>query len=258
MSDHGGSPPAGWFPDPAQAWMLRWWDGRQWTQYTHPMPPPQPVYGWMDPQRAVSDERSTARWARNVIVVYGLLTLATAYVMARLFAVFMKQFATLAANPETMPQDPSTVFTPLRPFFAVFPLLYVVQLGMFVFLLVWMYRAARAAAALRIPAQLSPGWAIGGWFVPVVNLWFPCQSLRDLLPPGHPTRTRILWLWVIAIAGQFVPMFGFFSVFVSSSGTVVVMVGGVMVAVALATGRTVVDDVLACHEQLVATGRPAA
>lgn len=35
---YGGTPP-GWFPDPQNPAMLRWWDGRMWTEYRQPLPP---------------------------------------------------------------------------------------------------------------------------------------------------------------------------------------------------------------------------
>jgi hypothetical protein len=32
----GGTPPANWYPDPGNASLLRWWDGRAWTANTQP------------------------------------------------------------------------------------------------------------------------------------------------------------------------------------------------------------------------------
>ena len=29
--------PAGWYPDPQAAGMLRWWDGRAWTAHQSPL-----------------------------------------------------------------------------------------------------------------------------------------------------------------------------------------------------------------------------
>ncbi len=42
MSD-GGLPPAGWYEDPTQAGMERWWDGSQWGAETRAIAPPTPA-----------------------------------------------------------------------------------------------------------------------------------------------------------------------------------------------------------------------
>jgi hypothetical protein len=40
-------PPFGWYPDPAGTAMLRWWDGRQWTErLERPRPEIQPAFGY--------------------------------------------------------------------------------------------------------------------------------------------------------------------------------------------------------------------
>ncbi|HEY3259409.1 MAG TPA: DUF4328 domain-containing protein, partial [Pseudonocardiaceae bacterium] len=69
-------------------------------------------------------------------------------------------------------------------------------------LIIWAHRCATTAAALRFPAQREPVWAVIGWIVPVVNFWFPYQSMRDCLPPDHPARPDVLrwWLCYLAIA----------------------------------------------------------
>jgi len=61
--------------------------------------------------------------------------------------------------------------------------------------LVWQYRAASTARLLGLPAVHSAGLGVAGWFIPVVNLWFPYQALRDCLPPGHPDVRLVGWTW---------------------------------------------------------------
>ncbi len=37
MSEAGGNPPAGWYPDSSQPGTQRYWDGAQWTEHTAPL-----------------------------------------------------------------------------------------------------------------------------------------------------------------------------------------------------------------------------
>lgn len=49
------SPVAGWYPDPSNEALIRWWDGSQWTTYTQPTQPPQePEPVSTDPPRALA------------------------------------------------------------------------------------------------------------------------------------------------------------------------------------------------------------
>lgn len=48
-------------------------------------------------------------------------------------------------------------------------------------LLIWVYRAYKNLPALTDEhTQWSPGWAVGGWVVPILNLWRPFQVIKEI------------------------------------------------------------------------------
>jgi Domain of unknown function (DUF4328) len=72
--------------------------------------------------------------------------------------------------------------------------------------LVWQHRMtanlwARDPNGLRI----TPGWAVGWWFIPIANLWKPFQAVRELWKASHGggawqslrTWPVIGWWWAI-------------------------------------------------------------
>lgn len=65
--------------------------------------------------------------------------------------------------------------------------------------LAWLWRAAKNQQALgRRPERLGPGWAIGGWFVPVANLAIPVLVVQDLWRGSDATIDRDDPRWRIA------------------------------------------------------------
>jgi hypothetical protein len=66
---------------------------------------------------------------------------------------------------------------------------------------IWQHRAATAARALGFPSRRSPGWGVGAWFVPIVNLWIPYGAIRDCLPAGDPQRAHVLRWWIAWVIG---------------------------------------------------------
>ncbi|MDQ3956829.1 MAG: DUF4328 domain-containing protein [Actinomycetota bacterium] len=85
--------------------------------------------------------------------------------------------------------------------------------------LMWFRRAYRNLGPLGASRlRFKPGWAVGGWFVPLLNAWRPKQIANDIwrmsdpdLPPrlGAPNKdqpvARVLTLWWV-----FFLMSGFF------------------------------------------------
>ncbi len=95
-------------------------------------------------------------------------------------------------------------------------LLAIVELALFVacavVFLVWLYRASGNARALGArDMMVSPGWAVGWYFVPLANLGMPYVTMRDLWKASARPRdwqvesapvTIALWwaCWIVANA----------------------------------------------------------
>ncbi|RLU90427.1 hypothetical protein CTZ27_21085 [Streptomyces griseocarneus] len=77
---------------------------------------------------------------------------------------------------------------------------YVLLIATGVLWVVW-FRRARVNAELFAPGthRFSTGWAVGAWFTPVVNLWFPKQIADDIhrasSPVGQPASKGLLNAW---------------------------------------------------------------
>ena len=70
--------------------------------------------------------------------------------------------------------------------------------------LVWIHRVFVAIRESGGTTSWSPGWAVGGWFVPVANAVIPWLTVRDALKSlGKPTALAgawwLSWLFVIPL-----------------------------------------------------------
>lgn len=61
----------------------------------------------------------------------------------------------------------------------------------------WFHRAYRNASALGHSAQFTPGWAIGAWFVPFLNLVRPYQIASAMWrhAGAHVGRGSVVGIW---------------------------------------------------------------
>jgi len=68
---------------------------------------------------------------------------------------------------------------------------------------VWQHRSHLAARDLVAGMKLSPAWAVGCWFVPIVNYFKPFQAMRELWRASlgapawrtQPTWSGLGWWW---------------------------------------------------------------
>jgi hypothetical protein len=190
MSDWGWPP--GWYPDPGTSGRARWWDGAAWTEFVTLGPGPPTA-----PKELVARQHQMLGWAQGAVILYVAtatvsVELGRAAAIRRYFRWYHQVFAHLGTPGYV--QAPAPTILPRWSALLAIPGIFAV-----VTFLIWQYRAASAARALGLPAARSPGWGVGCWFVPVVNLWMPMQALRDCLPPGH-ARRRLAWKLLAAWA----------------------------------------------------------
>jgi hypothetical protein len=94
--------------------------------------------------------------------------------------------------------------------------------GTGVLFVVWLWRAAKNNRTFGRPGALAPGWAIGGWFIPVGSLVIPGVLVQQLwkgadstVPRGDPGWRRApahvqIWFWWVAyVAAQALTFVGF-------------------------------------------------
>jgi hypothetical protein len=76
--------------------------------------------------------------------------------------------------------------------------------------LVWTRLIARAYRELdaipSAPRRFGGGWAVGAWFVPVLNLWRPKEIVNDIWRAGRTEPSDLLtaW-WVLFLATGWLP-----------------------------------------------------
>ena len=76
-----------------------------------------------------------------------------------------------------------------------------VQLSFFivtaVIFCVWIVRSHKNVWAFGYHQEITPGWAVGWFFIPIANLWKPYQAMKSLWMSSVPDRSHapLLPLW---------------------------------------------------------------
>ena len=142
-------------------------------------------------------------------------------------------------------------------------LLAVVELILYIatviFFCVWLYRAYDNLRAFNTWSRLeySPGWAVGSFFVPFVNLVIPYRAVREVwqksgLPddallsePSPPATFPVWWcFWLLAsFAGNISMRASFNENVAQSTSSVIAIVAGALSIVAALLAYLVVDAI---------------
>jgi hypothetical protein len=76
----------------------------------------------------------------------------------------------------------------------------------------WIYRASVNAHAAAPDLTITPGWAVGWYFVPIANLWKPFQAMKEIWLGSHfganweagYTSDLLNWWWGLYILDSFI------------------------------------------------------
>jgi hypothetical protein len=188
----------GWYADPQDARRLRWWDGQQWTGHTHHTAPLYTAPPRPDLPR---------RW--GLISVLTQLALVGMVVVCG-YGLWVDR--EVLAFDEEVRLRPDTVSLADRDridgLLASTLLATVWMLVTGILFITWLYTAHRSSRMERSVIRHDSGWAIGSWFVPVMNFWQPFLMVTDVRrgATGDPATRPSLsqgWWWGL-FAGQYV------------------------------------------------------
>jgi uncharacterized protein DUF4328 len=93
--------------------------------------------------------------------------------------------------------------------FAALPML-VMLIACYVVVGMWIYRASANAHAISDEMTITPGWAVGWYFVPIMNLFKPFQAMREIWMASHfkgnwhgePAPAILGWWWGLWLASN--------------------------------------------------------
>lgn len=134
--------------------------------------------------------------------------------------------------------------------------------GAIVFL-VWLYRAVGNARALgATDMMVSPGWAVGWYFVPLANLFMPYATMRELWKASARPRdwqladappTIVLW-WVFWVLGNITGIAAFrLDMEFGDSGGMLSLISSIFTCVAAPLLARLIAGIEALQEQAQGT-----
>jgi hypothetical protein len=97
---------------------------------------------------------------------------------------------------------------------------------------------------------------VAGFIIPIINLWWPYQSMSDLLPPGDARRPHVLrWFLLWILGGLVGAIVTWVAVFVGGGlGWALLAVPAVLTTLAALAARHLVGEIVSCHADLAQRG----
>jgi Protein of unknown function (DUF2510) len=196
MAPDAPSPPRGWYPDPGGGASWRWWDGERWSEQLEPWWAPDPELAGLADEEARARSTLVGRglWLLVVASLLSALLSATSLDALGLQVRWLGRALRASVHGQGLPVQPTVALAAWQAPVRLVELAFVIVGA--VLLLRYQHRAAQLARRLGLGARPSPGLGVGGWFIPVANLWLPLRAWLHLVPPRSALRGRIWLAWV--------------------------------------------------------------
>jgi hypothetical protein len=154
------------------------------------LPPPRCPAALVEPRPlASSDVAGAANVATALVAVRACYPIVSRLVIGLLAGLLSTAHSTTASR-----KSPDALWAAVRQIDDA--ALILVSVAALVAYLVWFARAYAAVRARSGVTRFSNGLAVGGWFVPVLNLFVPYLALRDAVRRGDDDRRgRLVALW---------------------------------------------------------------
>jgi hypothetical protein len=187
MSD---TPAEGFYPDPQVPGQLRRWDGVAWTDEVRTAGQ-EPTLG--------AGYATLAAYLQGLLGLYcGLAVLAAAYLIWQ-----RNVLNDWVADPTLVDQTVAERMDTVSLVIGLAPVLVFLVTG--VLFVVWLYRGIKSSNIDQSRMQHKAWWAIGGWFIPIWNLFRPFQMVRDFWLAANvkkqtgdlDTPRLIGWWWAL-------------------------------------------------------------
>ena len=163
------STPPGWYPDPDRPGGVRWWDGAAWAAPVATDAPNTPAPASGPPWRSLRAPTTVALVAFLLYGVVGVVAVASG--VDRLDLLSGLEDGTAGASRADFND---------RWFGATGILQFVVLLAAGVAFITFFHRAYKNLRAFGYQTTHGTGWAIGGWFVPLLSLVRPKQIANEI------------------------------------------------------------------------------
>lgn len=204
VDEHGPAlPPAGWYDDPhGSPGMRRYWDGQEWTQQFQPAE--------ARPSATVEAPQPLGDLSWLAIVPLAITGAIFVWEIAS-GATYESKLSNFTGSAEFGGLFAATELVDARDSFssALVVGTVVVLLSSLAFL-PWFHRAYRNLQRAGGGLRFTTGWAIGAWFVPILNLWRPKQIANDIWRGGsldaglgdtqwhqRPVSALVHWWWAV-------------------------------------------------------------